>query len=72
MFKSKTHELLDQLIAEAEKRGNAYAAGYLSSTLKWVVLNYVPIASRQELIEELEESINFLTQDEKNNGVLPI
>lgn len=59
-------ELVDK-IADAAKAedGYAYAAGWLRSTLVSAILGYVPVASRRELMQELQESLNYLESIKK-------
>lgn len=67
MTDSKTIiELVDKITEAAKAEdGYAYATGWLRSTLVSAILGYVPVANRQELMQELQNGLDYLESIKK-------
>ncbi len=51
-----------ELFKETNSQGYAYSAGYWESTVMSLIFNYVPVANRQELVNDLKAKIRSLNE----------
>lgn len=59
-------EMVDKLAETAKAEGGyAYATGWLRSTAIAVILGYVPVANRNALMDELQQSLDYLESIKK-------
>jgi hypothetical protein len=62
MTDAKTITEIVTQVSDAAKTygGYPYSTGYLHSTLIGIILSYVPVASRKEVMVDLQDSLNYL------------